>query len=188
MMIVRLADRPIAAWKNGAGQTRELLSEPLPTNDGFTWRVSVATIVSSGQFSCFPGVDRSFVKLGDGSLQLDVGGRLLHAEAGQILTFPGEAPVEAIVAQGPVWALNVMSYRSATSHQVTIGRQEAPPPEHMRMRCMVALVRLGLGDLQLEPGDLLDGIDMAALPQSPDSAAIYLSSDRRGIARKRSLI
>ncbi len=171
-MIVRLADQPIAAWKNGAGQTRELLSEPLPTNDGFAWRVSVATIASSGPFSCFPGVDRSFVKLGGGSLHLHVGGQLLAAETGQILTFAGEESVEALVSQGSALALNVMSYRSATSHQVTIGEQVSAAPARWRTRCMVALVRRGLDDIQLEPGDLLHGIDTACVPPSSDFASI----------------
>lgn len=171
-MIVRLADQSITAWKNGAGQTRELLSESLPADDGFAWRISVATIVSSGPFSCFPGVDRSFVKLGGGSLHLIVGGRSLGAETGQILIFPGEEPVEAIISHGPVWALNVMSYRLVTSHQVTIGQQAAAVPERPRTRCMVALTRRRLDEVQLESGDLLHGIDMEAVRPSSDFASI----------------
>jgi environmental stress-induced protein Ves len=171
-MIVRLADQPITAWKNGAGQTRELLSEPLLTVGGFAWRISVATIATSGPFSCFPGVDRSFLKLGGGSLQLLVGGRSLDAETGQIVTFPGEESVEARILQGPAWALNVMSGRSVTSHQVTIGQRVAAAPTRPRIECMVALTRRRLDELQVEPGDLLHGIDMARVPPSSDFASI----------------
>ena len=61
----RLAARP---WKNGGGQTREIVCWPRAAGlEDFDWRISVATIAASGPFSAFADVDRWIVLLdGDG--------------------------------------------------------------------------------------------------------------------------
>lgn len=56
--IVRLQDVTPSPWKNGRGQTRELLA--LPEGEPWRLRVSVAEIGSDGQFSSFHGVTRWF--------------------------------------------------------------------------------------------------------------------------------
>jgi environmental stress-induced protein Ves len=61
---------PAQPWKNGGGQTRELVCQPAGASlQDFDWRISVATIAASGPFSSYPGVDRSITLLaGDGVL------------------------------------------------------------------------------------------------------------------------
>lgn len=56
------------AWKNGGGQTQEIISFPIGANwSDFIWRVSIATIQQSGPFSIFNGIDRIICLLkGDG--------------------------------------------------------------------------------------------------------------------------
>jgi len=56
-MRIRAADYRAMAWKNGQGMTREIAREP---GDGdFLWRLSIAEVAASGDFSLFPGYDRT---------------------------------------------------------------------------------------------------------------------------------
>ena len=59
----RWADAVERPWRNGGGVTRELASSPEGVDD-FDWRVSIAEVTASGDFSRFPGVDRTIVRLG----------------------------------------------------------------------------------------------------------------------------
>lgn len=51
------ASLPVTPWKNGGGETREIVSIASP-DATFLWRASIATIQQDGPFSPFPGVDR----------------------------------------------------------------------------------------------------------------------------------
>lgn len=79
-------------WKNGGGQTRELLRRPAAGD--WQLRLSLADIDADGPFSAFPGVMRWFVVLqGEGvALRLIDGERLLR---------PGDAPLCFDGAQAP---------------------------------------------------------------------------------------
>ncbi|HBZ75790.1 MAG TPA: hutD family protein, partial [Leclercia adecarboxylata] len=45
-----LASLPVTPWKNGAGETREIVS--IPSADApFLWRASIATLAQEGPFS-----------------------------------------------------------------------------------------------------------------------------------------
>ena len=58
--IVRYADAASVAWKNGAGVTRELASAARDhPAGGFDWRISVADVDSSGDFSTFSGTGKT---------------------------------------------------------------------------------------------------------------------------------
>jgi environmental stress-induced protein Ves len=49
-------------WKNCGGTTRQLASAPATaTTSDFLWRISVAQIDAPGDFSTFPGVDRTIL-------------------------------------------------------------------------------------------------------------------------------
>jgi len=58
-MIARFdyAQLPVSRWRNGGGETREIISYP-PGAAEFQWRATIATIDADGPFSPFPGVDR----------------------------------------------------------------------------------------------------------------------------------
>ena len=58
-------------WKNGGGSTFELYREPKEsTLNDFNWRISIASICESGEFSIFPGYNRSILKLQGGNVSL----------------------------------------------------------------------------------------------------------------------
>jgi len=58
-MIARFAyaDLAVSRWRNGGGETREIISFP-PGADRFGWRASIATLAQDGPFSAFPEIDR----------------------------------------------------------------------------------------------------------------------------------
>jgi len=45
-------------WKNGQGITHEIAREPA-LGDAFLWRLSIAEVAADGDFSLFPGADRT---------------------------------------------------------------------------------------------------------------------------------
>ncbi len=112
MKTVHLADRPIVAWRNGGGSTRELLAWPAAAD--WQLRVSVAEIAADGPFSPYPGVDRWFAVL-DGVgvvLALPQGERVLRPGDAPI-AFAGEAAPACRLIDGPTRDLNLMLRRGA---------------------------------------------------------------------------
>ena len=110
-----LAQLPAQAWKNGAGLTREIATEPPGAAiDAFEWRISVAEVTQDAPFSAFPGVDRCIVLLdGDGLHLRGADGALdqpLDAPD-RPFRFPGDAALSARVLGGPTTDFNVMVRR-----------------------------------------------------------------------------
>ena len=84
-------------WRNGGGQTRELLRRPAAgTADANDWalRISVADIDRDGDFSAFPGVQRWFAVL-------EGAGVVLRLPAGDQRLVPGSPPLQFDGAQAP---------------------------------------------------------------------------------------
>ncbi|CAM8665116.1 ves Protein Ves [Comamonadaceae bacterium] len=94
-------------WRNGGGQTRELLVWP-PEGD-WQLRISRADIAADGPFSAFPGVQRWFAVLeGAGvALALPVPQTLRAGDAP--LEFDGTAAPECHLLEGPTQDLNLMT-------------------------------------------------------------------------------
>jgi uncharacterized protein len=126
------------AWRNGGGQTRELMSWPSAAN--WQVRVSIATIDRDGAFSCSAGVQRWFAVLSGPGVRLAWPGphmreRVLHpgdpAEA-----FDGaDAPVAHLLG-GSTQDLNLMirfaarAYLPGTPKQAQDGAMRlVTPPE-----------------------------------------------------------
>ncbi|MBC7279180.1 MAG: HutD family protein [Nocardioides sp.] len=103
-------------WLNGAGFTRELASASAP-DTGLLWRISVADLDCSADFSPFPRLNRLFVPLGP--LRLTVDGEPRVCEAGDQVRFSGEARVSATVP-APTRALNVMTRPGAYRAEVLL--------------------------------------------------------------------
>ena len=120
------ASLPVTPWKNGAGETREIVS--IPSADApFLWRASIATLAQEGPFSLFPGVDRVIMLLGDAGLWLR-GDDLLHRlEPGVPWAFPGEWRLATEGVSGPGMDFNVMTQRSRASAEVTIATTAQQP-------------------------------------------------------------
>lgn len=95
-------------WRNGGGQTRELLLWPADTG-AWNLRISLASVTRSGPFSLFPGVQRWFSVVEGNGVALRVEGkeyRLNAASAPQ--QFRGDAPVHCDLLDGPTSDLNLM--------------------------------------------------------------------------------
>jgi len=56
-------------WRNGQGVTREIAREPGAGGD-FLWRLSLAEVAASGDFSLFPGYDRTITLIEGAGMRL----------------------------------------------------------------------------------------------------------------------
>lgn len=127
MLLIHTDQRAPQPWRNGRGQTRELLAQP--SGPGWTVRVSLADIEADGPFSSFPGVQRWFVVV-DGAgvaLRFADGERRLHTGDAPIRFDGAEAP-DCSLIDGPTRDLNLM-VRGGTGAMtpVTAGEPWAEP-------------------------------------------------------------
>lgn len=107
-------------WKNGGGVTREVAL--MPGQDvPFLWRISLATIRSSGPFSRFPGIDRTIVALRGNPVRLiSEDNELARLTAcGEPFAFAGEMDIDAEIEGGETTDLNIMTARDHASHRMT---------------------------------------------------------------------
>lgn len=115
------ARRVAVPWKNGGGLTREIAAAPEgATLAGFDWRVSTAEVNAAGDFSLFPGVDRTLCVL-EGALLLSVDGRapLTLGEASPAHAFAADVASHGTPVGGAVTDLNVMVRRGRFTARVT---------------------------------------------------------------------
>ena len=122
MRLLRYRDLPITPWKNGGGVTREIVSARDDGKAGdFLWRVSIATISTSGPFSRFDNVNRTIAVLSGNGI------RLSHPAGTTELTtstppyaFSGETPIYADAIEGETTDLNAMSLRHRFHQQMQL--------------------------------------------------------------------
>lgn len=123
----------VTPWRNGGGQTREIICQrtPLPSTApaadsrdlgqsgpqaavvDFAWRASIATIDRDGEFSCFPGVDRQIALLAGGGVQLTDDQHQRHdlIVPAEPWAFAGETPICATLVAGVSQDFNIMTRR-----------------------------------------------------------------------------
>ena len=109
-------------WKNGAGWTTEIALEKGGDDGSFAWRISIAEVDVDGDFSIFPGIDRSLLVLSGGGMALDfsTGTTSILRPLESPLVFPGEAPIRARLLDGPTRDFNVMTRRTLYSHTLAM--------------------------------------------------------------------
>lgn len=110
---------PVTPWKNGGGETREIVSVPSP-DAPFLWRASIATLQSDGPFSAFPGVDRVITLIDGGSLWLRGGDIAHHLHLWEPWAFAGEWPLASEGIAQPGLDFNIMTQRSRATAQVSV--------------------------------------------------------------------
>lgn len=101
-------------WKNGGGMTTEIARQDA---DGrLLWRVSVASVESSGPFSEFRGLDRTILLLKGAGMELtfDAAPALRIDRAGVPHAFAGEWKTACRLIDGPVEDFNLMVDRERT--------------------------------------------------------------------------
>jgi len=126
MAPIQVSALPASPWKNGGGSTRTIAVFPPEAGfDDFDWRVSIADVASSGEFSRFPGVDRTI-------LLLDGEGMLLHFDGGSValttlhepLPFSGDDLVRSELINGSTRDFNVMTRRGRAKADVKVVQSE----------------------------------------------------------------
>lgn len=120
------ADYKQMPWKNGRGSTTELAIFPLHadlTTVPFDWRISMADVVEDGDFSAFPGYDRTLVMAEGEGMELTFAGAsaptLLNGP-GSGAAFSGDWLTHGRLLEGPVRDFNVMSARTRIHHECEV--------------------------------------------------------------------
>lgn len=109
---------PVSRWRNGGGETREIISFP-PAATDFSWRISIATIAADGAFSRFPGIDRVITLLEGEGVELDAEGKYRELLLrNQSFAFAGEDQIYARLTGGISSDFNVMTRRE--THQANV--------------------------------------------------------------------
>nr|WP_154325161.1 HutD family protein [Pantoea sp. 201603H] len=109
---------PVSPWRNGSGETREIISFP-PHATVFDWRASIATIARRGDFSLFPGVDRVITLLEGEGVELYAAGEIIQAlRLNQPFAFAGETPIFSKLSGEKSLDFNVMTRRDSTTARV----------------------------------------------------------------------
>jgi len=124
--ITRAADLPRVPWRNGQGTTTEIAVEGAA--DDFTWRVSLADVARSGDFSAFPGIDRIIALIDGDAMTLRLPDRTHVLRPDEPFAFDGGLPVRCEVDR-PTRDLNVMARRGearATLEVRVLDADDAP--------------------------------------------------------------
>lgn len=121
MTLVHTArDRQFRPWKNGGGQTAEILAFPEGAGfDDFQWRLSTAIVASDGPFSSFPGIDRVLTVVEGDPMVMTVDGVDIRLQADSApFAFAGEAQTGARLEAGSLLDFNVMVRRPARAEVI----------------------------------------------------------------------
>jgi environmental stress-induced protein Ves len=117
---------PGTPWKNG-GVTRTLVTWPPGAGfDNFDWRISIADVSASGEFSSFPGVDRTIVLLSGAGLVLHIDGaeeRTLDMPF-EPYAFSGDAHVDSQLLNGSARDFNLMTRRGRAQATLKVWHSE----------------------------------------------------------------
>jgi environmental stress-induced protein Ves len=181
MRVLRATDYRRMPWKNGAGETIEMLvSPPGASFDSFDWRLSMAHVGAPGPFSLFPDVDRTLSVIAGAGLVLRLADQApvtldRHATP---FAFPGDIAVDSTLVDGPVDDLNVMTRRVRFNHRVV--RHTLAAPAQLAWSGDIAIlvaisdataIEIGGQNITLEPQDaiVLETGDAMAFTASPQS-------------------
>ncbi len=122
MRILRASRHRRMPWKNGGGETTEIIAAPEGARlDEFEWRISMARVAMDGPFSSFPDAERTLCVIEGEGLALTIAGEseVVLAGASAPFGFPGDVAVTSRLVKGPITDLNVMTRRGRWSHKVT---------------------------------------------------------------------
>jgi environmental stress-induced protein Ves len=107
--VLRHADYVSMPWRNAAGTTREIAREPA-AGVAFDWRLSLATVSTSGPFSAYAGYSRIVALVTGAGFLLRVAGEAAArlVEPGDYRVFSGEAATDCALLDGPCTDLSLM--------------------------------------------------------------------------------
>ena len=121
---LRAQDYQSLPWKNGKGKTTEIAKDK---SDPFLWRLSLASLLSSGPFSKYEGYDRILVVLGGPGIGLIHEGKKERSLSSLVsYRFSGDVETTANVTEA-CEDFNVLSLRKKTKagvYPTYIGKNE----------------------------------------------------------------
>lgn len=120
---------PVTPWRNGGGETREIISTPQDASD-FNWRASIATIAQDGPFSAFHGIDRSITLLSGDGVHLFAQGEVDHnlTTRAQPFAFSGDLTLGSTLTGGATTDFNIMTRRGTCRSVVSAKRADFCAP------------------------------------------------------------
>jgi environmental stress-induced protein Ves len=153
--VIEVSQRRTMPWKNGLGTTTEIAVDPPGANlaDRFRWRLSIASVQSSGPFSAFPGYERTIMLIQGRGMELAVGGnspRRLDRPFEPFL-FSGDAPAECRLIDGPIRDFNLMVDRSVLRSRTEVWHLDSMPrpidlsPADWIIHCFAGQIDLQVG-------------------------------------------
>ena len=110
---------PVTRWRNGGGETREIIAIAGPEGSDFLWRASIATLDKDGPFSRFSGIDRVITLLEGAGVILTVDGEDTPLALHTPLAFSGDSTCAARIT-GQSQDFNIMTLRGACSASVEV--------------------------------------------------------------------
>jgi environmental stress-induced protein Ves len=182
--LVNALDQPPQPWRNGGGQTRELLLWP-PDPETWRLRISLARIDRSGPFSAFPGVERWFTVIEGAGVILSIDSSLRKLDAlSAPFSFDGGKPPNCTLVDGPTSDLNLMCRHGRGSLQVVRSGRDwhSPAPQRGLFTCVAGVWQDSVGRrIELAENTLLWSESSAgpmsfdALSSARDPAGYWLS-------------
>ncbi|MGL4239019.1 HutD/Ves family protein [Tabrizicola sp.] len=148
------ADYHVMPWKNGRGQTVEMVRQDL-ANGQINYRLSIATVVENGPFSVFPGLNRSLTVIDGPGFDL-IGEHNLRADPLEPVMFPGDARMVAANVTAPSQDFNVMAWKPLRM-AVSVVRQGQLTDYSGELLFYFALAPATVGEFALGKHDLLYG-------------------------------
>lgn len=125
--VLRWSDYAVVPWRNGGGVTREVAAGPPGAGPAdFDWRVSIAEVAGSSEFSTFPGVDRIIVPLDAAAMVLTVDGTAHRLRRGEPFAFSGDSTTSCVIEGSSTRDLNVMTRRGRYVADVVVHRPTGP--------------------------------------------------------------
>jgi len=186
MRILRAGQHRRMPWKNGGGETTEIIASPQGTGlDEFDWRISMARVAADGPFSRFAGIERTLCVIEGEGIALEIAGaaEVVLTQASSPFHFAGDVRVRSRLVEGPITDLNVMTRRGRWSHKVA--RLSPAGPRRIvsdagvtlllsRARGLACVGEQGQETLDVDDAALFEGQFEMRLEPSASSAIAFL--------------
>jgi environmental stress-induced protein Ves len=153
--VIEASQRRTMPWKNGLGTTTEIAIDPPGAElaDRFRWRLSIASVLSSGPFSAFPGYERTIMLIEGRGMQLAVGSNspCRVDRPFEPFLFSGDAPAECRLIDGPIRDFNLMVDRSVLRSRTEVWHLDSMPrpidlsPADWIIHCFAGQIDLQVG-------------------------------------------
>jgi environmental stress-induced protein Ves len=180
MKFLRQTDYTRMPWKNGGGETTEIaVSPPAAGLEDFDWRISMALVKGDGPFSIFPGIDRTLGILDGNGMHLTIDGKRFDVTpVSSPLPFAADVPTDAVLVDGEITDLNVMSRRAKYRHQVE--RLDLEGALTLASNAAVVVVLCDTGAVHITtPGEASLGPRDSALYDAPRSIGLSAKDPAR---------